>query len=906
MKLASVGLIAVLVTFTATLSFAQTGSIQGQVRDDKTGDPLIGANVLIVGTTLGSSTDLDGRYTIEGIPPGTYDVRIFYVGFVDQIKPGINVQTGKPTKLNVKLEPLGDLGPGTFTVDDLLVSAERVLSTDAALFTERINSATIGDAVSAEQISKSPDGTSSEVLKRVTGLSVVDDKFVFVRGVTDRYNATALNGVTVTSTDTDADKKSFAFDMIPASLLSNTVVVKTASPDLEGNFTGGFVQVNTLDFPSERVMRVTLGSSYNSQASTQTMQMNALSPGGTKDWLGFDDGIRALPDGFETMDGFELGQSLPNTWALRSQKAPLNGSFSLSYGDRYRILGKDLGVVAAYVYKNSYNNQQFKIRPFLSDQLHVGRRWTYNVLWGLIFNTGFKLSEGNKIAFNGNYIQSGKEQNSDSEGPNHQTEQIRRYAREWDERGLLVTQLKGDHRLPVLDDSKAKWSVFYSNTHAEEPDRRIADFGPSTFPRGLWLLKDNSRQWFDLREYSGGMTFDLTFGKAQTKIKTGARYDERQRDFEMNAWSTLIDGRDGQSLKKLPIEEIFEPDHYNPGSFTQGIRSPNLGDYTGEMSIYAIYQMIDTPLLTKKLRGSGGWRVERSDQLIDTSDPDNPQGIRVTSRKFNNDVLPSINLTYYANDFVNIRASASQSLNRPEFRELAKTRYFDMDKFRNVIGNPNLVRSKITNYDFRFEFYPDFNELVAFSYFYKKFKDPIEEKLIRNPERNVQTWFNSPSAVNEGYELEVRKSLGFLGDIFRTYMVIANYTRVESSVDWFDDTINVQEWKTRSMQGQYPWSFNMSFQYDDPRYDASISFLYHRAGRRLAEVGDVREEDVYEEVSDQFDFACSKFLFDRRYRIKFAIKNISGNDDIFTDGKGELFRRVSRGTHYSLQFSYHL
>jgi outer membrane receptor protein involved in Fe transport len=914
----------VLAVTAAVGAAAQTGSLQGTIRDEKNRMELIGANILVVGTTLGGSTDLDGKFEIHQIPPGTYELRITCTGYETKLIPGVVIDPGKSNKINIKLTPDEAGGPATFMIEELRVTAGRILSTDAALHTERIKAGQIRDAISAEQISRSPDGTSSEVLKRVTGLSIVDNKYVFVRGVTDRYNSTALNGVTVTSTDTDADKKSFSFDMIPASLLSNTVVIKSASPDLSGDFSGGFVKVNTLDFPSERTINLSVGTSYNTLATGRDMMTNVLAPGGSKDWLGYDDGRRALPEDFNEgefdennrwipkYNQYEKGKQLANTWGLRNFNAPLNGSYSLSYGDRYELFGKEIGLVSALVYKNSYDFSKFWVKgyPWSQQELHHGNRSKFNVLWGGILNLTTKPVEGHKISFNGNYVQSGKEEIAVSSGPNQQDEDVALRQRiEWDERSLFVSQIKGKHELSFLDGTEAEWSVFYSNSQAAEPDRKWVDYRPPTFgdpnDPSRWYMKDNTRSWFELQEDTRGFKPDLTFTLGDSKIKVGALYENRERTYQIEAWNALSDKIDWAEywwIPLLPINEIFAPENYGKGKLYMLERSSNTGDYLGKFDLYAFYHMLDIPFFNNKLRFVGGWRIERSDQTINTiKSKQTAEFERVISTKSNSDFLPSGNVTCYVTDYFNVRLGASRSINRPEFRELANTRYFDMDKFRNVIGNPNLKRAQIQNYDIRFELYPEFGEVLAFSYFYKKFKDPIEEKLLRNPERFVQTWANAIKAENHGFEIEFKKSLSFLGEVLKNYHFMFNYTKVTSSVDALDaDTLRV-----RTMQGQHPWTANVSVSYEDPEFGASFSVLYHAAGRHLADVGDIPERDVYEERNDQLDLALAKTLFGGRQRLKFAVKNITGSDDVYTMGdEDNLYRRVTLGTQYSLTLSY--
>jgi len=240
------GFLSICLTMLATSGFAQTGSLHGTITDEETGMELIGANLLVVGTSLGATTDLDGNFHIVDIPAGTYDIRISFIGYNTKVITGIQITTEKTVKLDINLAAID---AQAFTIDDIRVTAERILSTSAAVLAERKKAAQIGDAISAEQIARSPDATSGDALKRVTGLSVVDNKYVWVRGVTDRYNTTALNGTVITSTDVNVDKKSFSFDLVPAPLISNTIVVKTATPDLPGVPAARRVLVRPVDGP---------------------------------------------------------------------------------------------------------------------------------------------------------------------------------------------------------------------------------------------------------------------------------------------------------------------------------------------------------------------------------------------------------------------------------------------------------------------------------------------------------------------------------------------------------------------------------------------------------------------------------------------------------------------------------
>ncbi len=879
------------------------GSVTGTVHDQKTGEELVGANVVLVGTSLGASADLDGKFTIRNVPPGPYDVRVSYIGYTPKVVQALTVRADQATTLDVALgQEVAE------AKEEVVVTAERVLSTEAAVLSERKKSATIGDAVSAEQIKRSPDATSSDALKRVTGLTIVDDKFVFVRGVTDRYNATSLNGTSVTSTDTDVDRKSFSFDLVPSNLLENTVVVKTATPDLPGDFSGGLVQVNTLDFPTSRTIRLSLSSALDASTTRKTM---FAAPAGGHDWLGRDDGSRALPGG--NLTGNALAHELHNTWQLRSLDAPFDNAASLAVGDRHPIGNDELGYVGALSYRNTYQTSSFELRPsFQGVPLldFTGDRYKRAVLWGGLLNLNYKLRGLNKLSFRNNYNQSAQEKVIVSSGLPTSGEFTRKQVAEWDERSFYLSQLAGEHKIPALGGLVAEWKGFYSKSRAEEPDRKQASYERAS--SGAFALRENYRTWSTLDETSRGANTDLAWSHGRSRIKTGAAFERRARDYGIRAFATDASHvvAPNYDLLVLPIERVFAPENYGAGKFSFVPVTTFTGEYDGRQDVRAGYAMADEQLtlLGRGLRVVGGVRVEDAEILVhsiaQTGDP-RPVTVRVA----NTDWLPSANLTWVLGDELNCRLAYGRSVNRPEFRELADVLYLDFDAEQNVIGNPDLKRARIDNYDARLEYFPNPGEVLAASVFYKQLDNAIEERLLPSPERFVRTWFNSPDGKNYGYELEARKSLGLLGAPLRGFSLTGNYTRIKSSISYTETRTGagggaVTTERERVMQGQSPWSANVSLLYAaPPRFGTSVNVLYGKVGRRLQDVGDSRDEDVYEESRDLLDIAVTqKFL--RRYDAKFAIKNVLGEDEVLTSGREKsTFSRISRGTAYSLAFA---
>ena len=909
----------------AVSSPAQPGSLKGKT--------LSGAGVFLIGTFSGATTNLDGNYVVMNISAGTYNVRVSLEGFSTKVLADITIPPGGQKELDVRLEPqAADDGRGTYTIDDVIITAERVLSTDAAVLVARMKSSTIGDGISAEQIARSPDATSGDALKRVTGLSVVDDKYVFVRGVTDRYNATTLNGVSVTSTSTDADKKSFAFDLIPASLMSNSVVIKTASPDLPGDFSGGLVRVNTLEFPEHRVIDVSYGSTYTTNTTGKEIRVGAS---GSTDWKGKDDGSRSLPSNLE---GNDLVKALPNNWGTNTDTARPSGKYAVSYGDRLKRWGQELGFIGSLTYSAGNETYDFRQEPKRQGDLpyfiNDGTRYNWDVLWGGLLNVSYRPLPRHKIGLKNTYNRSANEYVSVAEGENENAVPIKRQTIQWDERNVFVRQVNGAHTFGLLDGLDFEWQYTSTKSGAKEPDRKHIEYGESPTKPGTYVMKENYRTWSELEEKSGSYSADLTLEWRSKKFKTGFSYYERERQYHVDAFfAELPSYRPGRvpawDFLLLPVDEIFDPRHFGAKvdstawgwlyGFDFKPQTVFTGEYDGSALLRSYYAMADVPfyVLGESFRLTGGARVENSNQTVHTLNADSKEPIPSSIDTL--DVLPSVNLTYHFSEAVNVRLAYYKSVNRPEFREMSDVTYYDFNNSELVIGEPNLNRAVIKNYDARVEWFPTPGEVVAVSYFHKNLTDAIEEKLVPSPERYVRTWFNSPEGKNYGYELELRKRLGFFEklsghlDFMNNFTVFGNYTKVNSEVAISekktkvvgDSTSIVTINDTRPLQGQAPWLVNLGFQFYYPRYGSSVSLLFNKIGRRLHAVGETREDDIYEEPRNQLDLALTQAI--GRVRAKFTIKNMLRENLELTSGESKaLHTRRTNSTKYALSLSFNL
>ena len=930
-RIAVVGLAVCLLAAAVEVS-AQNVSIHGVIYDAASGEPLSSAGVFIVGTTFGATTDLDGKFSIFDVPPGMYDIKVSCQGYSTKTLTGLNVVAEIPFELNVRLEKQ-KAGEGqslsTYAIDDVVVSAEHVLSTDAAILSARMRAATIGDGISRQQIARSPDAASGDALKRITGLSVVDDKYVFVRGVTDRYNLTTLNGTQVTSTDTDEDKKSFAFDLVPASLMANSVVIKTATPDLPGDFSGGLVEINTLEFPTERVVNVVLGASYTTNTTGKSVRVPTR--GGT-DWLGIDDGTRALPTG---LSGNALAKALPNNWGTGDDTALPAGKVAISLGNRNTFGQQELGYIASLTYGAGNEIRDFHQAPTRYGsttpyEKFDGTRYQWGVRWGAIANLNYKLSGRHKFSFKNTYNRVAKETVRESNGFDETGGQdLLRQDIEWDERFVYVGQLGGDHDFPIGRGLEIDWNLNYTTSNASEPDRKRIEYKHLALDQA-YSMQQNYRSWTELQEdaRSGRLDFSQKLW-ADLKLKVGYLYHQRERAYDIDSYyselASFIPGKTYPAfeLPLLPIDEIFDPDNYGvidssawwsqagyngpANGWNFKTESPFTGEYTAESKLHAYYAMADWRFYVfgEAFRVTGGARFEDWNQQVVTK---NAGAAPAPSEIDTTDVLPSVNLTYMFNEKTNLRFAYYKSVNRPEFREMSNVLYYNFKDGYFVIGNPKLARAVIDNYDFRAEWFPAPGDVIAASVFYKKLEDAIEVSLIDSPTRPVRSWFNAPQGVNYGYELEMRKSLGFLGRYGQNTSVMANYTNVHSEVEY--PAVEVVEGGgtkdvlvKRPIQGQAPYMVNLGLFYAEPRIATMVSLLYNRIGRRLDIVADFAEMNVYQEPRNQMDLAITHGI--GRFKTKFTISNLLSEDDVYTSGEEQNINRVWAGVkQYSLSLSF--
>lgn len=933
--------------------FAQSGgTITGKVIDAESGEVLRRATVMVVGTNMGAYSDVKGEFRLKDVAPGTYNLRFSYVGYMPKEVTGIVVKAGDVINLNITLEFESKLK------DEIVVEARRVFDNEAAILAQRKNASQVSDGLSSEQMSKLPDSDAGQSLKRVSGVTLVNNKHIFVRGVSERYSNTTLNGAGLASTE--PDKKSFSFDMFPSEFLQNVNVTKSFTPDLPGNFAGGLVQLNTVDFPNGRSFKISLSSNVNTNVTLKENKFISSTRSST-DWFAKDDGLRALPSNvpgsrLEFNDLQNRARNPFDTTGARSQYEAVsksfnsdlykreentigpfdNRSFGLSYTDLFKIGGDDLGVIANLTYgsSNSINNVQRNGYLAQFDTLYTtnGSVSETNYSAGGLFNLAYKLGADHVLNFKNVFNRSADDEILMLEGKDigYQYFEYKNYSYHFVQKWFYSGSFGGEHNLGLLN-SLLDWRVGYSTSERDEPDfrrlkfsRSIADleFDPNTPFRpeltgtmqgdGARLGRFFSALIDDV--YSGSVNMTIPVGIS--KIKFGFLGENRKRDFNARSFTIINPTNLDEDVDEITSEYnnpemIFAQENFRyQGGFLMGEESGLSDSYDASEELYAAYIMADIPFsisfgkTPEFFRIIFGARYEDHTQRLNSF---SKSDIPVNVNESRQDILPSINFIYQVTKNANIRMSATQTVARPEFREIAPFTFYDYLQQANVQGNPNLVRSLIQNYDLRFEYFPTGGEVASISLFYKNFENAIEETIFPEQSELTRSFANAlGDAKNYGIEFELRKNLGFITNLFSELTFNVNVALITTTIEVSQGGDIVKD--NRHMWGQSPYTVNVGLFYQHPRHGTSINLAYNTFGRRIIQVAqqgiyvtESNDPHVYELPRNVIDFSISQPI--GNFDIKLSMRDLL-NEPLTWRQDEKLIATNLRGSTISLSFGY--
>ena len=904
------------VVVTGQAQAQEVGWVAGEVIDTNLAITLPGVPVEVVGTGQVAYTDLDGRYRLE-LPPGTYDIRIVMAGYAET---NVSVEVVARQLSPVQIA----LGSNVFA-EELVVTAptlEADSSTAAAQMMMRMRAPSVQDNIGAIEMSANDDSNAADAMQRVTGVSVVEGQSVFVRGLGERYSNTTLAGATLPTTE--PDRRVVPLDLFPTGLIDSVQVSKTYTPDKPSQFAGGLVEIVPMKLPDATSFEVSAGGGWN---SLTTGAQGLGYPGGGRDWAGFDDGTRALPVGFPdrkvtrrgrfspTGVGFtpeelrEIGRSFDNVWDPRPETMPLDQSYSAMFGGRF---GK-LGIVATLRHAQSaqYNTEQqtyYKVgqrgvEPFNGPyDFEISER---SGVIGGVGNVAYQFTPNQRLSFENFLTHVGTNETRRFEGYNDDVgENLRNQRLWWVEEQITSHHFGGEHLFPALSNSRLDWKIALSRAAREEPDLRevLYEFDPA---RSAYVLADESqsglRQFNDLLdntiETSGNWStlFEQWDGLA-SQVKFGSSYLDRDRDFLSRRLRFTPRNAAGVDLS-APVEQIFAPANIGP-AFELREETRGTDRYDAAQSVGAFYGMVDLPL-SAKTRLVSGARVEQFSQHVETLDPfagtlDQQTSDVLTAALDKTNLFPSVNFVYSATIEQNIRIGYSQTVNRPEFREVSPFEFTDVVGGRAVVGNPNLRQSLIQNFDLRWEWFPGAEEVISASFFFKRFDDPIER--IVEPTAQLRTSFtNAETAQNAGLELELRSLVG------QFILVGANYTYVDSEVTLSPASRQVQTSLVRPLAGTSANLFNALLEVRGPGFSGRL--LWNYFDDRISDVGSLGLPDIIEKGRQSLDL-----IFSRRWdqaSLRVALSNLTDQDYVYTQGAdGPTQRTYNLGRSISFGITY--
>lgn len=925
-------LLTILPLFFIYIGFTQAIKLTGKVTDEKN-QPLPNVSVSINGNR-GTTTGSDGSFQLNLNPGSKYDLTFSSIGYETKLVSDVEAFSDQLNELNVVLMIATKTETGVIITARTTQRKETVNS----LLQFQKNTNTVASVISAETIRRSPDRNTGEVLKRTPGTSLQDGKFIIVRGLADRYNQAMLDGVLLTSTE--PDRKTFSFDLIPSSMIDNVVINKAFVPEYPGEWAGGLIQVNTKDIPSRNFFNIQVGTGYNTQTTLKSFYRDPQ--GGKYDWLGFDDGTRALPSLYGTKNGFDtsstagkiaVGKALRNSWAPEKYTAPLNISFQANGGFSGRLFGKKIGTIFGLTYSKNNRYQDALNRRnvlntanqiFATENSFDDQRYIKDISAGALGSLSVQLNSLNKITLksllNVNNTNSViRRQGIDIARPDSILQGTEFTFRQ---NTFFTVQINGEHT--VATPVRLKWYGSFNILDGYNPDQRRLLYSKSD-PQGVYTAvianslsqQSGSRIFQSLSDYiytaGGDLSWNFNAFDQKQTLKGGYMFQVKDRLYDAQLFANYLP-RDNPALRALPAEQIFDPSNFGDGSDNKfafdAIKNKNFR-YMANTILNAGYLQLDNQF-SDVVRVVWGLRVENYDQLVGSVKTWDPRHTHTEVLDF----LPGLNATFKINPRTNIRLAASQTVIRPELRELSALNLYDFELNASVQGLPSLKRTKVSNADLRYEFYPRGGEVLTGGIFYKNFKNPIEQYYNEGVGgSSTFNFLNAKEATSYGAEIEFRKKLDF-SSALKNFTFQSNIAYINSRIK---DTAKQID---RPMQGQSPYTLNIGLLYDLQNAGLNATLLFNQVGHRIYLVGDksagAGSPDIYEAPRALLDFQIAKKLLNNKAEVKLNISDILNRMQYFyqnaNPNKDQDFQknrdayRFTRkfGTTFGITFNYSL
>jgi TonB-dependent receptor len=891
---------------TGSTAPARTGRIVGRVLDATTGQGLSDVGVQIVGTTLGTTSAIEGRFAVPNIPAGTVTIQVRRLGYAPKTVTGILLDAGQTLEQNITMQP------ATVQLQSVQTTATAERGTVNEALDQQRTATGIVSSVTAEQITRSPDSDAAQAVQRVSGVTVQDGKYVAVRGLGERYTTASLNGARIPSPE--PEKRIVPLDLFPSGLLQTITTSKTFTPDQSGDFSGALVDIRTREFPARRQVTYSVTTGFNSGTTGSTVLMAPRAGGERLAWVGDRRNLPWLLSSVGNMQNITLNQgdknllinTFRNSWTPVSERARPNVSTSVSVGGNDPLLGHRIGYVASGTYSLTQDEKRDQIRaladrgstPGSTRQMDrfEGSTGSSSVLWGGLLNLSTLIGTNTRLMLNNTYNRTA-DNDARSETGSLESDGIRAHIDrlQYVERSVRSNQLAAEHQFGTRH--KIDWSVTSAAVTREEPDRSefVSVVDAAAPGETLWLNSGNQgavRTFSTLDESSseGRLNYQLTFpwrGREHS-VKVGGLYRTTDRDADSRAFSISAAGV-GESVRALAPEQLFD------GRFTQGSSGVfdlaplgQGGSYGAEDRLGAGFAMTEIGL-TDRIRVIGGARFERDKLHVGAQ---STLGSPVATNKNWTDVLPSAAINVRLTTAQSLRLSLSRTLARPEYRELSPVISRDVIGGDNIQGDPNLERTRIANADLRWEWYAVPGEVVSIALFGKRFDKPIERvyRSVGGSTARTVFYLNADAADNYGVELELRKSMGGLTPALAPLTLFSNATVMQSTITLGETTASATN-RNRRMVGQAPYVVNAGLTYAPRSGSTSATLLVNRTGERINAAGDQPLPDVIEQPRTALDFSL-RFPFLSAVSGRFDAKNLL--DDPYETVQGSVVRESFR------------
>ena len=907
------------------------GSLAGAVVSASSGAPIEGAMLTLYGGTAPrfATSDESGAFAVA-LPAGNYRLSISHSSYETPADRPVTIRAGVEQSTTIRLSR-GGASASTGAMEEIVVTG----AYRPNAVTRSRDSESVVDVLSSDDFAITGDSTAVDALARVPGLTVINSKYVYVRGLGERYSNTLLNGAPLPSPD--PTRRVIPMDMFPTGALDNVDIQKTYSPRLPGDFSGGLVAMETRGAPAERVMQLSVGIGGNSQATGDTGLHFA---GSGRDWLGMDDGTRKLPEELNTItengarplnlvsdeERAMAGRSLNRSYATQLRDIGPGVSISGRWGGGRQLGGGDLGFLLSARYSNDWAYRDEERRTFglsgVGDELSTldegAQSRTQNTIdLSLLGNVEWDVNAGTFLRST-TFVTRRTDRTFLREFDYYSENDINvaDTTLEFVERQLFSQQFAGEHYLEAARALVIDWTVTWSIATREEPDTLFYRYERFDEAGNLYAFSDtgqsNERSWEDLEDeavnYAVNLSLPIQFGgDSDGEIAFGLGWLDKKRDSYFRRFRFLTDFsrnnlrvRLGQSPDLIFADEFIAEDLWELQETTQPTDNYNAGH-----NLAAAYLMADLNL-GMSWRWMFGARYEDSTQDVTTFELIDPTR-RNTRELSEAALLPAMTITWLpgGGESQQIRLGYSRTLNRPDLKELSAAPYIDPEERYTVVGNPDLMVASIDNIDLRWEYYFDNVSNIQLALFHKRFQDPIE-RVIRLGAGGIRTFANAESATLRGVEMQLRTGLGPLADALRDFEFRLNAAFVGSTVDI--GQAGAQQTSTeRRLEGQSPWVANVQFSYDNPDRDLQAALLFNMAGERIVDVGTQGLPDSYEQPVARLDFNYRQAVDFRGIPLKLQLKirNLLDDDyEVLRGGRAERLYTRGRSISFSVDLQF--